>query len=85
MYCRENSLTSLRATGVAFGGYYISYSTYYAGCDCSDNSLDATALNQFYTDLEPVNDGLLIVSDNPGTASDDPTIATAKGYTVLGS
>jgi len=50
----------------------------------SNNSLNAAALNQFYTDLLG-GSGALYVAGNPGIAADDPTIATAKGYTVFGS
>jgi hypothetical protein len=41
-------------------------------------------LDQFYTDLAPGSSPLLVFN-NPGTAGDDPSIATAKGYTVYGS
>jgi hypothetical protein len=50
----------------------------------SGNLLSAAALDQFYTDLA-AGGGDIFVSGNPGTASDSPTIATAKGYTVFGS
>ena len=48
------------------------------------NLLSAAALDQFYSDLA-AGGGDIFVSGNPGTASDSPTIATAKGYTVFGS
>jgi hypothetical protein len=50
----------------------------------SDNSLNAAALNQFYTDLLS-GSGALYVAGNPGIDADTPTVATAKGYTVFGS
>jgi hypothetical protein len=50
----------------------------------SDNLLSAEALDQFYTDLD-AGTGSLLVDGNPGIDADDPTIATAKGYTVFGS
>ena len=85
MDCSGNSLTSLRAVGVAPTGYYsTSFAQYLGGFDLRNNSLSASALNQLYTDLAN-GTGILIVGGNPGTASDDPTIATAKGYTVYGS
>jgi Leucine-rich repeat (LRR) protein len=84
--CRNNSLTSFRAIGTVIGGYYSSTSSYGEGCDCRDNNLSATALDQFYSDLAPaVGAGILRVASNPGTSADDPTIATAKGYMVFGS
>jgi hypothetical protein len=57
----------------------------------SDNLLSGEALNQFYTDLNASTldnfgqGGFLFVEGNPGIDADDPTIATAKGYTVFGS
>jgi hypothetical protein len=50
----------------------------------SYNSLDSSALNQVYTDLLNGN-GSINVSDNTGGDSDNPSIATTKGYTVYGS
>lgn len=45
------------------------------------------ALDQFFTDLPPVvNDGRTVtinVAGNPGAETCDPSIATAKGYTVV--
>jgi surface protein len=46
--------------------------------------LSATALNEIYTNLPTVTGQTITVSNNYGTASDDPTIATAKGWTVTG-
>lgn len=86
LYCSNNSMTSLRATGVGLGGSSgYTHGLVYGG-DISDNSLSAGALNQFYSDLASASSaGFLNVANNPGTTSDDPTIATAKGYTVYGS
>jgi hypothetical protein len=71
--------------------YYYSRWTYIPGIpgveyqlNISYNSLDSSALNQVYTDLLNGN-GSINVSDNTGGDSDNPTIATAKGYTVYGS
>ena len=45
----------------------------------------ATALNEIYTNLSSNGTGKTItVTGNYGTASDDPSIATAKGWTVTG-
>lgn len=46
--------------------------------------LSATALNEIYTNLPTVTGQTITVTGNYGTASDDPTIATAKGWTVTG-
>lgn len=91
-------ITSVRATsmGTALGGsspqYYnptwtpaISY-VYQGGIDLWNQQLSASALNQLYTDL--ANSGhtgasSLMVGNNPGTGSDNPSLAT--GVTVYGS
>ena len=91
--CNNNSLTSLRAVGVPGDpGYGTSASAYtrpaYAGVMAANNSLDAVALDQLYTDLADNSGGdysLVFVGGNPGTTGDDPTIATAKNWIVLGS
>lgn len=46
--------------------------------------LSSTALNEIYTNLPTVTGQTITVSGNYGTAGDDPTIATAKGWTVTG-
>jgi hypothetical protein len=73
--CNDNSLTSLRAVGCSFAGV----------AQLSSNSLSAPGLNQFYADLAQTVSGNIVVAGNPGTTGDDPTIATAKGYTVFGT
>jgi hypothetical protein len=83
--CAFNPVTSLRAQNVGFnGGFYVA--PYFAPGSINLNycQLDAAALDQFYTDIAPGNSPMLIFG-NPGTAGDNPTIATAKGYTVYGS
>jgi surface protein len=47
--------------------------------------LSSAALNEIYTNLPTVTGQTITVSGNYGTAGDDPTIATAKGWTVTGS
>lgn len=48
--------------------------------------LSATALNSYYTGLiTPGTGQTLTVTSNYGTASDNPAIATGKGWTVTGS
>lgn len=46
--------------------------------------LSANALNEIYTNLPTVTSKTITVTGNWGTANDDPTIATAKGWTVTG-
>lgn len=85
--CSSNSLTSFRVVGVGanVGGWYWSSSYFFGGLQVLDNSLSAEALDQFYTDLAQTTSGIIFVTGNPGTTGDDPTIATAKGWTVYGS
>jgi hypothetical protein len=47
--------------------------------------LSAAALNEIYTNLPTVTGQTITVTGNYGVAGDDPTIATAKGWTVTGS
>jgi len=47
-------------------------------------SLGATALNEIYTNLGPGTGKTIVVTGNWGTAADDPSIATGKGWTVTG-
>lgn len=47
-------------------------------------SLSADALDTLYTNLATVVGQTITVTGNYGTAADDPTIATAKGWTVTG-
>ena len=85
LFCTNCSLTSLRAQNVGFsGGYYHYWCVASDAANLSYNQLGAAALDQFYTDLA-AGDSPLLVFDNPGTTGDDPSIATAKGYTVYGS
>ena len=46
--------------------------------------LSATALNEIYTNLPTVTAQTITVTGNYGTATDNPAIATAKGWTVTG-
>lgn len=47
-------------------------------------ALTAASLNEIYTNLATVTGKTITVTGNPGTTGDDPTIATAKGWTVIG-
>jgi len=44
-----------------------------------------TQLDQVYTDLPTVSAQTITVTNNWGTATDTPTIATGKGWTVTGT
>lgn len=84
------NMTSIRATGVgsAMSTYYpySSYSIFYAGMNVAGCNLSASALNQLYTDLDTAGGTayLLVMSQaGSGELSDNPTIATNKGYTVI--
>ncbi len=46
--------------------------------------MSATALNAYYTALPTVTSQTLTVTGNWGVATDNPSIATAKGWTVTG-
>ena len=46
--------------------------------------LSADNLNEIYTNLATVTGQTITVTGNYGTASDDPSIATAKGWSVTG-
>ena len=46
--------------------------------------LSAAALNEIYTNLPTVTGQTITVTGNYGVTGDDPTIATAKGWTVTG-
>lgn len=55
------------------------------GISVYECNLGALALNRFFADLGPTpNTVTLHIGGNPGSATCDPTIATAKGYVVSG-
>jgi len=85
----QSSLSSLRIQNCSFNtpSTYNSYGynyLYSGGVDISQSAFNGAALDQIYTDLA-AGDGVIIVTNNPGTPTDNPSIATAKGYTVLGT
>jgi hypothetical protein len=47
-------------------------------------NLSATALNDIYTALPTVSAKTITITGNWGAATDNPAIATAKGWTVTG-
>jgi len=70
---------------VAAGGYYTNSVYYSLGLDVSNNNLSADALDAMYTSLGLTADAVIDVRDNPGAESSNASIATAKGYTVIGA
>ena len=50
----------------------------------ADCQLDSSALNALYTSLPTVTGQTITVTNNPGVSGDDPSIATAKGWSVTG-
>tara|TARA_Y100000401_G_C8206145_1_gene166094 strand:- start:32 stop:424 length:393 start_codon:yes stop_codon:yes gene_type:complete len=89
-----SSITEIRAVNVDFSnanGYTSPYMptspTQFAnqgGMDLYNQDLDATALNQLYTDLSSgTGGGGVFVGQNPGTGSDNPSIAS--NYSIHGS
>jgi hypothetical protein len=85
----NSALSSLRIQNCSFnnpvtytnGGYNYVNS---GGVELTLCNFNAAALDQIYTDLAAGN-GIINVRNNPGTPTDNPSIATAKGYTVLGT
>jgi len=63
---------------IAMVGVRISFSV--AGC-----KLSAAGLNEIYTNLATIAGRTITVTSNWGTTGDNPAIATAKGWTVVGS
>lgn len=84
----SNGLTSVAAKGCSpSAGKYKKYKTI-AGLNVSNNNMSAAALNSMFDDLDPADPvggqtPLLLVYNNPGSATCDPTIATSKGYVVI--
>jgi surface protein len=72
MFINCNSLARIEAKNFRF-----SFSV--ANC-----KLSATALNEIYTNLPVAVGQTITVTNNYGTTGDDPTIATAKEWTVTG-
>jgi len=84
----NTAMTSLTATDCgrnieSYGKNYPFYNVF----DIRNNNLGATALNNFYTGIatSPFGLGSILVGGNPGTGTDNPSIATAKNWTVYGS
>ena len=60
-------------------------SSHYYGISLQGCGFGAVALNRFFASLGPVTTPVnVFVAGNPGSATCNPEIATAKGYTVVG-
>jgi len=78
------NLVSIRAVGLTLG-IHPSNPTYSPLSIRNNTALDADALNQLYEDLADNGGGAIIdVEGTLGAANHDPTIATNKGYVVVG-
>jgi hypothetical protein len=73
IFANCNNLARIRSTGHRF-----TFSV--ASC-----KLSGAALDEIYTNLPTATGQTITVSSNYGTATDNPSIATAKGWTVTGS
>jgi hypothetical protein len=93
------SLTSIPSLNVSTVSVSTNFNNMVAGCrnltrnqmaninftiSMADCKLSANALNEIYTKLPTVVGQTITVTGNYGTSGDDPTIATAKGWTVTG-
>jgi hypothetical protein len=66
------SMSRMQATGIKYS------------INISNTPLNSAELNEVYTNLATVSGQTITVSNCRGVAGDDPTIATAKGWTVVG-
>jgi hypothetical protein len=79
----QNTLTAIRGAGNLTGLVANNGTT--ASFNVQSHALSAAALNQFFTDLPnpaPASPLTIVVTGNPGAATCNTSIATAKGYTV---
>jgi hypothetical protein len=82
---RSSYLTSIRAVGCSLvSDSYSTSSFFVGGAKLQNTGLNSTAINQFFTDLAN-GDGYINIGCATGAGSADSSIATAKGYTVLGN
>jgi surface protein len=100
MFSNCSSLTSVPALVTTAVTAATGFSSIFNGCNSlarieasdfrftfsvANCKLSAAALDEIYTNLPTVSGQTITVSGNYGIAGDDPTIATAKGWTVTGS
>jgi len=97
MFSGCNSLNSIPAFDVSSVTSSSNFSSMFSSCNSvsrieatgfnytfsvSNNNLSSAALDEIYTNLPTVVGQTITVSGNYGVNGDDPTIATAKGWTV---
>lgn len=100
MFSGCSALTSVPAMSAAGATASTSYNTMFSGCSNLSSikmtgfkytfsifgcKLSGAALDALYTNLASVSAQTITVTNNWGTATDTPSIATAKGWTVTGS
>ncbi len=79
-----NLLKSVRLVGLSLSAQTsTSSSSYGSAVDVAGCLLNSEALNQMYSDLGN-GTGFIRVTGNPGVSGDTPSIATGKGYVVIG-
>lgn len=63
---------------IAHGGMQYTFSV-------ANGGLSAAQINGLFADLKPVTDGQTVnITGNPGVSTCNPSIATSKGWTVIG-
>src|SRR5574337_925638 len=100
MFSGCSALASVPAMSAAGATASTSYNTMFSGCSNLSSmkmtgfkytfsifgcKLSGAALDALYTNLASVSAQTITVTNNWGTATDTPSIATAKGWTVTGS
>jgi len=75
---------SLKTTGIRLTNGANTWTGSSPQINVSYCSMDATALNTLFGDLETISGKTINITGNPGAATCDKTIATNKGWTVTG-
>jgi hypothetical protein len=79
IFAYDNLLESVLVFGQSLNG------SGYTANNFNNNKLSGPALDIMYQGLGPTTTGVIEVAGNPGTTSDTPSIATGKGYTIVGT
>lgn len=75
-FCTNSGVTRIEAYGYTGNNLYI---------EVNNSKMSGAALDEFYTNLgTATGDSVIIVEGNYGAPADTPSIATAKGWTVIG-
>lgn len=78
----ESAADRLGITGIRLTNPNSTFSGYTQHINVSYCNMNAESLNLLFGDLPVLSGKTIIVTGNPGAATCDPTIATAKGWTV---